>query len=887
MRQLWQRLQFLFHRRRLEADLDEEMRLHRELRAQKLGDPQAAQRRFGNTTRLKEDSREAWTWPLLESVAQDIRYAARVLKNSPVFTISAVATLALGIGANTALFTLINALLLTPLPIHEPNRLMQLSTDRETAPTAFCYRALEGLAPRTKTLEGLFTWYATDLSGGQSVDKQTLHGAVASGNAFRTLGIHPEIGRFFTPQDDSPQSPLVAVLSDHLWQSRFNRNPDALGKTIVLDRHPFIILGVLPKNFYGMSMGENPNFVIPIHAAALLDPQHDVLHETNNWWLPIFGRLKPGVSMLQANAELRVLSRSVFQTIAPDGLSPSEARQFFSQTLLVISGAKGPQFVADQYRQPLLILIAISGLVLLVACINIASLLLARAAARSREISVRLAVGAARWRIIRQLLTESFLLSTLGATVGALLAWAALPLIARFLPFTVHLAPDWRIASFLALLVILTALLFGAAPAFAGTDFGANEVLKQGRAVSPRHNRLNKILVSGQIALSLVLLMGAFLFIQTFENLKWQNFGFDPNNLVFINLNSGRSGLDGPPLAQFYRQLINQTARVPSVRSISLSGNAPMAGTASWTELSPDLWPNLNRTERTLYTRVVSPSYFSTLRIPILQGRDFNKSDEASSEPPPAIITKSAARNYFPKQSAVGQILRVDTKKKNTYRIIGVIGDSMFATPRDQQARAIYTDPMHAVGTKGNPFTHGGADWCLAVRVKGDPSPLFSAVKSFVKQSGKDIVVTDDLSINTLIDQGLRTQRLMAILASCFAAVTAVLVALGLYGLLAYTVTRRTSEIGIRLALGAARTNVLWLFLKDALILTTIGILVGVPAVLASGKLISSMLFKTAPSDPALLTITVCVMFVISASAAFVPAWRATKIDPATALRWE
>ena len=886
MRPLWQRLQFLFHRRRLEADLDEEMRLHRELRAQKVGDSGAAQRRFGNTTRLKEDSREAWTWPLLESVAQDIRYAARVLKNSPVFTISAVAALALGIGANTALFTLVNALLLTPLPIHEPNRLMQLSTDRETVPTAFCYRALEGLAPRTKTLESLFTWYSTNLSLGQSVDKQTTHGAVASGNAFRTLGIHPEIGRFFISQDDSPQSPFVAIISDHLWQSKFNRNPNVLGKTISLDRHPFAILGVLPKNFYGMSMGENPNFVIPIHAAALLDPQHDVLHETNNWWLPIFGRLTPGVSMPQANAELRVLSRSVFQTIAPDGLSPSEARQFFGQTLLVISGAKGPQFVADQYRQPLLILIAISGLVLLVACINIASLLLARAAARSREISVRLAVGAARWRIIRQLLTESFLLSTLGATIGALLAWAALPLIARFLPFTVHLAPDWRIASFLALLVILTALLFGAAPAFAGTDFGANEVLKQGRAVSPRHNRLNKILVSGQIALSLVLLMGAFLFIQTFENLKWQDLGFNRQNLIFVGIDSGPSGLHGSPLAEFYKNLLNRAAQVSLVKSVSLASLTPITGAFSWSDLSPDLWPNLNHAERMLYTQQISTDYFQTMGIPILQGRAFSSADAAPSQPQPAVITETAARTYFPKHSAVGQILKVDTNKRNCYRIIGVVRDSKIGTLRDQRIRAIYTDVMHAVGTEHNPFTHR-SDWALAIRVKGDPDPALAALRSFVKQSGKDVVVTDDLSINTLVDQGLRTQRIMAILASCFAAITALLVALGLYGLLAYTVTRRTNEIGIRLALGAPRNAVLWLIVQDALLLTGLGILIGIPAVLASSKLIASMLYEAKASDPILLVVTICSILLIAAIASILPAWRATRVDPATALRWE
>ncbi len=877
------RIRFLFTRHRFSSDLEEEMRLHRDLRAKKLGDSEAAQRRFGNNTRLKEESREAYGWTWLESVAQDLRYAVRLLKRSPVFTASAVCTLALGIGANAALFTLVNALLLRPLPVHDPNRLVQLSTDRAEFPTAFCYRALEFVAHRTKTVAGLFTWYGTNRALGKSVDPQIISGAVASGNAFQTLGIQPQIGRFFTAEDDTSSAPLVAVISDRFWRDRFNGSPGVIGQTILLDRHRFVILGVAPKSFYGMSIGENPNFIIPIHAAALLDPQHDILHETSHWWLPIFGRLKPGVSMQQADAELRVLSRPLLQALIPPRASPSELREYLAQVLLVTSGAMGSQFVADQYRQPLLILIGIAGLVLLVACVNIANLLLARAAARSREISVRLAVGAARWRVVRQLLTESIILSVLGTLLGAFLAWCSIRMAVRFLPFTLDLTPDWHVLAFLAVLIFLTALLFGAAPALAGTDLHASEVLKQGRAGSSRGNRLNRFLVCAQIALSLVLLMGAFLFIQTFENLKWQNLGFDPNNLVFVNLNSERSGLQGPGLAHLYETLLGRATVLPSVRSISLAGSAPMVGTYSWDTLSTDLWPNLNRAERTLYTHVVSSGYFRTLRISILQGRDFNTSDRAPSQPPPAIITATAARTYFPRVSAVGQILKED--KEKSYRIIGVIRDSKFASLRDPQSRAIYTYAMYAVGTKHSEFT--GSNWCIAVRVQGSPSSVFSAIETFVKRSGNDIEITDDLSLNSLISESLRTERIMAILATFFAAVTALLVAIGLYGLLAYTVTRRTTEIGVRLALGATRKSVLWLILKDALFLMMVGVAVGIPAVLLSGKLISSMLYGTSASDPAILTITALLMLLIAALAGFLPAWRAANVDPAVALRWE
>lgn len=880
------RLRFLLTRHRFDSDLEEEMRLHRELRAQKMGSAEAAQRRFGNNLRLQEESRDAWGWAWLESLAQDLRYALRQLKNNPIFTASAVCTLALGIGANAALFTLVNALLLKPLPIHDPNRLVQLSTNRAEVPTAFCYRALEAVDQTTRTLTGLFTWYGTNLSLGQGVDAQPIYGAVASGNAFQTLGIRPLAGRFFDATDDSASAPFVAVLSARFWQSKFNSNPQVIGKTILLDRHPFLVLGIMPRSFLGMSIGDSPNVIIPIHASALLHPQHDILHDVSNWWLPIFGRLKPGVSMQQANAELHVLSRPVFQSITPPGLTPTEAREFFAQSLLVIPGSMGARFVADRYRQPLLILIAISGLVLLIACVNIANLLLARAAARSREISIRLAIGAARWRVIRQLFTESLLLSLFGTLLGSFLAWCSIRLAVKFLPFTLDLTPDWHTVGFLAALVVVTALLFGAVPAFSGTDFKASEVLKQGRAGSKHRNRLNRLLICGQIALSLVLLMSALLFIQTFVELKWQNLGFDRHNLVFVGLNSERSGLQSSSLARFYGDLLGKLTALPSVRSVGLTSVTPMTGIFSWDDLSPDLWPHLSRAERTLYTEQISPDYFQTMRQPILQGRAFNRTDIAPSKPQPAIITEAAAQTYFPKGSAVGQLLRVDVNEDSTYRIVGVVRDSKIGTLRDKHLRVIYTDAMHAVGTEHNAFTHRSS-WTLAIRIDSNPAPVLSAIRTFVKHSRRDVVVSDDLPIGNLIDQSLRTERTMAILATFFAAVTAILVALGLYGLLAYTVTRRTTEIGVRLALGASRKGVLWLILRDALALTIFGVLLGIPVVLFSGRLIASMLYGTSAGNPTLLATAALLMVGITALAGFLPAWRAAKVDPTVALRWE
>ncbi len=879
------RLRFLFNRRRFDGDLEEEMRLHRELRAEKLGDSTAAQRRFGNALRLREESRDAWCWIWLESVIQDLRYAVRVLKSSPMFTAAAVLTLALGIGANAALFALVNALLLKPLPIYQPDRLARLTLANETdTADAFCYPALEAIAQNAKTLRHVFTWYSTSVTLGQGTDARKLPAATASGNAFAALGIQPEIGRFFTAHDDTLGGPLVAVLTDRFWQREYNRDPHILGKTLLLKDHPFLIIGVASRSFYGLSIGEVPDLIIPFSANARLNPGPDMLYQRNVWWLPVFARLKPGISLQQANTELRVLSSPVLHAAEPPRLTRSEAREYFGQTLGVKSGAMGSQLLSDRYRYPLLILIAISALVLLVACVNIASLLLARAAARSREISVRLAVGAARWRIIRQFLTESLLLSLLGTLAGILVAWCAIRLSVRFMPFTLDLAPDWHILAFLAALVLLTALLFGTVPALLGTDLHASEVLKQGKVGRHPRNRISGLLVAAQVALSLVLLTGATLFVATFENLKWQNLGFDRHNLIFVSLDTQPAGLKGTALAHFYEQLLERVNTLPGVRNASLSSLTPMTGGYSSDEFSASLWPALSRAQRTVYTHSVSPRYFATMRIPLESGRDFNASDNATLETEPAILTATAAHTFFPDGNAVGQILHED--ERTAYRIIGVVRDAKFASLRDAQSRAIYTDAFTNADIKKSRFMFSYASWTVAIRTTGNPDPVLAALRTIVKQANANITLTES-PLNQLIDSGLRTEQIMAILSAFFAAVTALLVALGLYGLLAYSVTRRTTEIGVRLALGASRRGVLWLILKDALVLTAVGIVIGIPAVLLAGKLISSMLYGISPSNPATLAICVLVMLAVAASAGLIPAWRAAKVDPATALRWE
>jgi putative ABC transport system permease protein len=882
---LFRRLQFLLKRDRFDSDLEEEMRLHRELRSEKLGDAGAVARRFGNATRLREESRDAWGWIWLESVAKDIRYALRVLKRSLVFTIATIATLALGIGANAALFTLVDALLLKPLPVHDPGRLVRLTIKGGLGLNVFCFPTLTELARRTQTLDGLFVSVGSSFLLGPSASTKNIQGAVVSGQMYRTLGIQAEAGRLIAPDDDQDADPFVAVLSDRFWQSEFNRDPNIIGRTILLDRHPFVVIGVTPRSFFGMSIGEWPDVTIPIHASALLNPQRNVLHRTDMWWMPIFGRLKPGVSVSQANAELRVLSRPVLASILPPGMSVTEAKDYFSQTFGVIPGAMGAQWIADRYQTPLLVLISISGLVLLIACVNISGLLLARAAARSREISIRLAVGGGRWRIVRQLITESALLSLGGTAAGAFFAWCSLGAVLRFLPFTLDLSPDLRVVAFLSGLAIVTALVFGSLPAWQTTGLHASESLKQGRIGQSKDRlKLGSLLVSGQVALSIVLVTGAFLFIRTFENLKWQNLGFNRAHLLAFGLEPGPSQTSGAQLAAFYSGLLSRLDNLPNVHSASLVSQTPMTGGYAWEDLSADFWPNLTREERTLYLYQVTPGFFKTMETPLLEGRDFDSTDATSAQPPPAIISKTAAQTYFRGGSAIGQILRINNKA--SYRVVGVARDAKFATLRGSQARTLYVDAMHNAAGPDSPFTKR-TTWCLTVRSSNSLSLISSTVRSFIKSSGTDIVLTENLPVNEQIDAALRTERTVALLAAFFAAVAALLVAIGLYGLLAFSATRRTTEIGVRFALGASRNGVLWLILKDALLYTLAGTLVGIPAVLVSGKLVASMLYETRASDPVLLAFTTLALLLIAALASLLPAWRAATVDPTTALRWE
>jgi putative ABC transport system permease protein len=878
-------------RRRVERELAEEIQAHLDERIDQLmedgqSDEEAranAYRRFGNSTLIKERSREAWGWNGIERLAQDVRFTLRLLRRSPIFTLSAILTLALGIGANAAIFTLIDDLLLRSLPIREPQKLMKLTlSGRELqAGAAFSYITLTSLGRHSKTLEGAFSWNETDFSLGWGADARRVGGAVASGATYRTLGIEAEAGRLFDSRDDTPGAAPVAVISDRFWASEFDGDRQAIGRQITLEGHTFTIIGVTPHDFLGLTTGTVPALTIPFHADSDLHPKWDMLHTSRMWWLSIFGRLRPGATMAQAQAELRVLSPQILKEIdmAP-GRSPAD---FFQQTFSVRPGATATGGNPARFGKMLYVLLAVSAVVLLICCVNLANLMMARAAAREKELSIRLALGAGRARLIRQLLTESLVLSFAGAVLGAGFSLCGTEFAQKFMGLAFDLKPDARVLWHLFCLPVLTGILFGIAPALGGTDMTANGRLKQARiGLGNRGGKLGSGLISSQVALSAMLLISALLFVKTLRNLKSEGIGFERENLGFIALDSERSGMTSAQLARFYDDLLARMKTLPDVLSASVSAIVPLTGNTVFDELDAASWPRLSETERTLYINKVAPGYFRTFGMPLLQGRDFERRDRASTDEI-AVLNAVAARTYFPQANAVGQLLKID---KDSYRIIAVVGDAKYTNLRDAAPRTIFQPAYEGNAMTPNPMM-AGTTWYLVVRATTDLGAVVSAVRKFVRSSKKEIDIGQAMPLDEVINGSLMTERLLATLSSFFAVLAAALVAIGLYGVLGYTVTRRTSEIGVRLALGATASEILWMILRQAVVLTTFGVIVGLAAGAECSRLFSALLFETKTSDPVIIAAAAGFLLLLGMAVGFFPARRASRVDPMVALRWD
>jgi len=888
----------MFWRKRKQSDFAAEIEAHLELETEQLKEQglseeearRAARRAFGNLTRAQERFYESGRWLWWDHLVQDLRFGLRMLAKNPGFTAVAVLTLALGIGANTAIFSLIDAVMLRKLPVRNPHELVQLATVGPYGVSSFSYPGFKRFRDENHVFSGvLVIGWLDGLDASVNGQAESIHGRIVSGNFFSLLGVNAYIGRTFSTEDDkTPRGSPVAVISYIYWKRRFGLAPSTVGKTITLNRTPFTIVGVTPAEFSGLEVGDSPDIYVPTMMEPAFRDAESWLDQPDFHWMRIVGRLKPGVSQEQARADLAVIHHQILAENPMKDWSPRERKDFLSQRLEVASAASGLAFaLPKEFSGPLFVLMGMVGLVLLIACANVANLLLGRTTVRKKEIAVRLAIGAGRFRVIRQLLTESVMLAIVGGALGLLCAyWTSDAIVALMSigrrPLVLDLHPDPLVLGFTGAGSLFATILFGLAPALRATRVDLIPALKESTGrLGAKASRLGlgKALVVSQVAFSLLLLFGAGLFVRTLENLENLDPGFDRKSVLMFDVDATKSGYKGPAVARLYKDVLERIKAIPGVRSASLSEMAPITGGGGWDN---SVWvqgytsrPDENTT---VYLNSVSPKYFETLGTPLLLGRDFGQQDTENT-PKVALINQTMARYFFGNSNPIGKKFGPWGQDRNKLQIevVGVVKDAKYETLREQVPRTAYLDCFQ--GPPGS--------MTFEVRTSLKPAAVISQVGNEIRAIDKEIRFGGFKTLEEHVDESLGHERLMATLSSLFGILSMLLACVGLYGVMAYAVERRTNEIGIRMALGARQMDVLWMVLRETLLLVLIGVAIGVPGALASARLISSMLYAVRAIDP--VTFVGASLFLTSVAllATYIPARRATKVDPMVALRYE
>ncbi len=879
------RLRSLFRRAQADEQLDDELRDHLERKTEeyvaKGMSPQEARRcvrlDLGGVEQTKEKCRDERRVKWIQDLVQDLHFSLRILRKSPAFAIVAVLTLALGIGANTAIFTMMNSLMLHTLPVRDPGQLVEIlhhyPDDPEPGFNGFSWDAYQTMRDGNHVLSDLIIGSLNVyVVSGHALESQTVFGGNVGGTFFETLGVRPAIGRLIGPLDTMDSS-AVAVVSWSFWKSRFNLDPAIVGQKVIADGTPVAIIGVTQRGFYGLSNQAQQDIWLPFSLGDRSSPGFSV---------GLLGRLKPGVSIQQARVDLATLFRTAVDR--PDA-NPF-MRRMEVRVAPAGNGVSTP--VSQMLSTPLTVLMATVGLLLLLACANLAGLLFARGASRQHEMAVRVSLGAARSRLLRQTLTESLLLSLIGTAVGTFLAYfAAGGLIRVFasgrfimgLPvrFEVLKNPDTRVLLFTGTIALLTGLLCGAAPAFSASSTMPAFALQLGSRIgeTKRQRLFGKGLVASQVALSLVLVSLAGLFVGYLSQLR-NNLGFERNNLLLVTLDFAKSGYNAAQFSQLSQELVMRLNAIPGVSSATFSEMSPMEGPGASSVAFAEGHPEKQAQASINY---IVPDYFKTYGTPFLAGRDFSARDQAGSRV--AIINEAAARDCFGNENPIGRHITLShitlTKGEKNYEIIGVVGDAKYNDLKQPAPPTIYADLLQE-GFLGSQ---------LAIRTSVDPDGVAGAVRQTEAAVLKTVPIVRMMGMNQQVDSSIVPQRLFAALSAGFGALGALLAAIGLYGLLAYTVARRTHEIGVRMALGAARTDVVRIVLRDALWVVCVGLAIGAPLAFCGKRLAASLIPDLPVTSPLPIVIAAAIMMAVGLIAAYLPARRAMRVDPLVALRYE
>jgi predicted permease len=853
----------------------------------------AAMRKLGNQTIVREQIYDMNTVAFVEDTWRDLRHGLRLLGANRAFAAVAILSLALGIGANTAIFQLLDALRIRALPVAHPEQLAEVRIQSDGDPgksgwfsgdhPELTYPLWERLRDRQQVFTNLFAWTSTDFEQSVAGESRTARGIWVSGGFFETLGVAPALGRLLTDADDRAGCPAPpAVIGYGFWQREFAGSPTAVGSALTLDAHRYEIVGVAPAAFTGVEVGRVFDVAVPLCAEALSRGPRSALVRNDAWFLDVIGRLKPGWSIRQATAQLEALSPPLFKETLPN-YTPEEARAYLAFRLGAFAAGTGVSELRANYETPLWLLFGIAALVLLIACANLANLMLARATARAREIAVRLALGASRARLVRQLLAESALIAAAGAVAAALLAgWLSRALVAALTtsrdPVFVDVSPDWVVFAFIAALATTACALFGVVPALRATSTSPGAAMKTGARGSggADGSGLRRGLVVAQVAVSLVLVVGALLFVRSFRNLATVDTGFARDRLLIAQLGVRRNDLPPDRLRAGYERLLERIRRTPGVAAAARVRNVPIGGSFSNRQIAID---GIERREEVNYNSI-SDRYFPTIGTAFVAGRDFDVRDAAASGRV-AIVTESFVRVFLGGKGAIGrtfQIVEAPGKPRPPIEIVGVVRDSKYGELREAFA------PLMYVPIAQDDLAPGFAR--VLIRSSVPPSALTATVLALAREDQPDSVVTFRTMESQIADALLR-ERLMAALSAVFGGLAVLIAVVGLYGVLSYIVARRRTEIGIRMALGADPRDISRMVMREAGLLLGVGVAAGLAAAVAAARTAQALLFGLKPADPSTLVAAAAGFSVVALAASYLPAKRASRVPPTDALKAE